>query len=214
MMKVSKKAIDLIIQSEINSEKYYNQKLIHPTFPGGASGITIGLGYDLGYNTPQKIKEDWNKLPEDAIILLQSVAGFKGDSAKTKLTTVIKNIVVPLEIAKEVFYKNTLPRFAKLASTSYPALPELFPDAIGAITSLVFNRGNALKGINREEMQNLVSLISKKDYKGIAQEVRNMKRIWVGKNLDGLITRREAEAKLIENSNRTYLDNELLSINE
>jgi hypothetical protein len=38
----------------------------------------------------------------------------------------------------------------------------------------------------------------KKDYKKIAKEFRSMKRIWLGKGLDGLLDRRESEAKLIE----------------
>jgi hypothetical protein len=32
----------------------------------------------------------------------------------------------------------------------------------------------------------------------LAKEFRKMKRIWKGKGLDGLIERREAEAKLVE----------------
>ena len=47
-------------------------------------------------------------------------------------------------------------------------------------------------------MRNIRDLIPKKDYKGIAKELRKMKRIWQGKGLDGLIERREAEAKLVE----------------
>jgi GH24 family phage-related lysozyme (muramidase) len=47
-------------------------------------------------------------------------------------------------------------------------------------------------------MRNIRDLIPKKNYKAIAKEFRKMKRIWEGKNLDGLLTRREAEAKLIE----------------
>ena len=47
-------------------------------------------------------------------------------------------------------------------------------------------------------MVNIKNLIPKKDYKKIAKEFRNMKRIWIGKNLDGLLERREAEAKLVE----------------
>jgi GH24 family phage-related lysozyme (muramidase) len=64
--------------------------------------------------------------------------------------------------------------------------------------SLVFNRGTSLVGDKRLEMRNIKVLIPKKDYKKIAQEIRSMKRLWRGKNLDGLIERREAEAKLIE----------------
>ena len=74
----------------------------------------------------------------------------------------------------------------------------MHPDAYGAIISLVFNRGTSLKGDSRKEMVNIKNLITKKDYKKIAKEFRNMKRIWVGKSLDGLLERREAEAKLVE----------------
>jgi GH24 family phage-related lysozyme (muramidase) len=63
---------------------------------------------------------------------------------------------------------------------------------------LIFNRGASLKGERRLEMRNIRSLIAKKDYSNIAKEIRKMKRIWVGKNLDGLIKRREDEAVLIE----------------
>jgi GH24 family phage-related lysozyme (muramidase) len=47
-------------------------------------------------------------------------------------------------------------------------------------------------------MRNIRDLIPKKDYKGIAKELRKMKRIWQGKGLDGLLERRDAEAKLVE----------------
>jgi GH24 family phage-related lysozyme (muramidase) len=47
-------------------------------------------------------------------------------------------------------------------------------------------------------MVNIKNLIPKKDYKKIAKEFRSMKRIWLGKGLDGLLDRRESEAKLIE----------------
>jgi GH24 family phage-related lysozyme (muramidase) len=47
-------------------------------------------------------------------------------------------------------------------------------------------------------MRNIKNLILEKNYNGIAKELRKMKRIWQGKGLDGLLERREAEAKLVE----------------
>jgi GH24 family phage-related lysozyme (muramidase) len=47
-------------------------------------------------------------------------------------------------------------------------------------------------------MRNIRDLIVKKDYKKIAQEIRKMKRLWIGRGLDGLIQRREDEAALVE----------------
>ena len=89
-------------------------------------------------------------------------------------------------------------KFARLAEKAFPKLDELCDDAYGAIVSLVFNRGSALSGDSRLEMRNIRDLVPKKDYKGIAKELRKMKRIWQGKGLDGLLERREAEAKLVE----------------
>ena len=54
-----------------------------------------------------------------------------------------------------------------------------------------------MKGDSRKEMRNIRAYVQEKNYKKIAQEIRNMKRLWVGKNLDGLLTRREAEASLM-----------------
>jgi GH24 family phage-related lysozyme (muramidase) len=55
-----------------------------------------------------------------------------------------------------------------------------------------------MQGDSRLEMRNIRNLVPKKDYKGIAKELRKMKRIWKGKGLDGLLARRDAEADLVE----------------
>jgi GH24 family phage-related lysozyme (muramidase) len=47
-------------------------------------------------------------------------------------------------------------------------------------------------------MRNIKNLVPKKNYKSIAREIRSMKRLWLNKGLDGLLERREAEAKQIE----------------
>jgi GH24 family phage-related lysozyme (muramidase) len=63
---------------------------------------------------------------------------------------------------------------------------------------LVFNRGTKLTGDSRIEMRNIKTLIPLKKYKEIASEIKKMKRLWRGKNLDGLLERRDAEAKMVE----------------
>lgn len=100
--------------------------------------------------------------------------------------------------ALDIFYSITWPKFTKLTNKTFLGATELKEDAYGAIVSIVFNRGTSLNGQSRLEMRNIKELIPFKDYKGIAKEVRKMKRLWVGKGLDGLLERRETEAKLIE----------------
>ena len=58
-MIVSKKGVDLIVESEISGESVYNSKYKSPIWPQSASGITIGIGYDLGYMTTSKVESDW-----------------------------------------------------------------------------------------------------------------------------------------------------------
>jgi GH24 family phage-related lysozyme (muramidase) len=73
-------------------------------------------------------------------------------------------------------------------------------DTKGALVSVVYNRGNRLEGDSRAEMRAIVDLIAKQDYEGIAEQIEKSKRLWEGKNLDGLVIRREAEADLVRDS--------------
>lgn len=200
-MNVSNRAIDFIIAEEVTSEASYNKRLIHPTWAGGDSGVTIAIGYDLGYNDKATIANDWGKhLSASDIQLLQSVSGIKGEKAKAALTDKIKAITIPFSVAKEVFISVSLPKFWNMAKKIYPQIDTLNADTQGALTSMVYNRGNSLEGIRRTNMRNIVPLVAAQDYEGIAKEIDASKSLWVGKGLDGLIKRREKEANLILDS--------------
>lgn len=198
---ISQKALDLIIKHEVGGgEAYYNKALKKPCYPGGASGVTIGVGYDLGYNSEDQFTADWGKvLTGDIFARLSKCLGAKSASAKS-LIPAVKDIEIPWESALKVFKESTLPRFVKETLKAFPGADELHPDAFGALVSLVFNRGAAVTGKNREEMKNIRGLISSKNYAAIAKEIVNMKRIWVGKGLDGLLRRRDEEAALVKGS--------------
>lgn len=198
---ISKKAIDFIIQHEAGGKVYYDKLLQKPTWPGGQSGVTIGLGYDLGYNTEKQFMADWSPvLNLNFVNALRPVLGIKGDKAKAMIKGEILNVRVPYLAAYEVFAKSSIPRFYALTKSIYPQLEELNEDTQGALVSLVFNRGSSLNGDSRKEMKAIVDLVAKKDYLGIAEEIEKSKRLWEGKGLDGLVVRREAEADLIRDS--------------
>jgi hypothetical protein len=196
---LSPKAEALILEHEVGGgQAYYNKKLIHPTWPGGASGVTIGVGYDLGYNTSAQFTADWgSRLDKGAAERLAKCLGSKGTAAKA-LIPGVKDIAVPWAAASAVFFARTVPRFYKQAQGAFPGMERLPLDAQGALVSLVFNRGTSMKGKSRVEMRAIRDLVPKGDLKGIAAELRKMKRLWMGKGLDGLIRRREDEAKLVE----------------
>jgi len=218
-MTVSQKSLDMIIGFEVTSQKYYEKSLIHPTFPKGDSGCTIGIGYDIGYNTKSQVQSDWEgKILQPEIDRLKTVAGIKGQNAKEVLPTII-DISIPFKEAKEVFIEKSMVRFAKMTSMAYKGVEELEPDAQGALLSLVYNRGSSTyyepsdssDSGRRKEMHNIIPLVAAKDYTGIAGEIRAMKRLW-GSNMQGLLNRRDDEAGMVENSVREYTEEEKINL--
>lgn len=198
----SQKTLDLLLEYETGGGKeYYNKYLSKFTWPGGASGPTIGIGIDCGYYTPAELAKMLSFLKETELDLVKKASGKTGVNGK-EYTKILRKegIVVSWEQAEEIFKQFTWPKFTRVAEKAFPDLDKLHPDAYGAIVSLVFNRGSSMKGDSRKEMRNIRALVSEKNYKKMANEIRNMKRLWVGQNLDGLLKRRDAEASLLESA--------------
>jgi hypothetical protein len=204
---LSKKSLDLILEFEVGGgENYYNKFLKNPAWPEGQSGVTIGVGYDLGYVNKSEFSEDWKDLPKEIFDRLYKVVGIKGYNAKN-LIRGLKDITIPWDLALKVFNNKTVTKFYNLTKQTFPNFDNLPEDAKGGLVSLVFNRGNALEGDRRREMKLIrdgMKLVSNYDQKAltfIANQIRNMKRIWIGGSIEkGMNRRRDAEAKLIEDS--------------
>jgi hypothetical protein len=199
---LSPKAYKLILDYEVGGgPSYYNKQLKHPCYPGGESGVTIGIGYDMGYNTVAQFEADWIAiLDQTSYSRLVIHLGKKGNNAKAAIPSV-KDISIPWESAEIVFKGNTLPRFIKETKKAFPGAEKLHSDAFGALVSLVFNRGGSTTGSSRSEMLNIKNaIVNGHDdiYNYIAAQIIDMKRLWVGKGLDGLLTRRNDESKLVK----------------
>jgi len=206
--------LEWIVKFEISSEAYYNRFLKHPTWPGGESGVTIGVGYDLGFVTVAQMRRDWGgKIADADLKKLEKVCGLKGEKAQTKVKLVsIRTVSVSLESASRVFYTSSLPAFAKKCLKAYPGIEKLPADAQAAVLSLVFNRGTRKSGSSRREMKAMESLVVSAELDGIAEQILSMKRLWQDRGLDGLLRRREVEAELVRNSKRDYEATELVRI--
>ena len=204
---LSKKSLDLILEFEVGGgENYYNKFLKNPSWPGEQSGVTIGVGYDLGYVNKAEFTNDWKELNQKDFDRLYKVVGIKGIAAKD-LTRGLKDISIPWDLSLKVFMNKTVTKFYNLTRETFPNFDNLPEDAKGGLVSLVFNRGNALEGDRRREMKlirdgmKLVSVYDQKALTFIANQIRSMKRIWLGGSIEkGMIRRRDAEAKLIEES--------------
>lgn len=205
LIPVSPKALDLIYNYEIGGGKaYYEKFLSRPTVPAWkttSSGVTVGIGYDCGYNSPATIQKDFEGiLPQSQIDSLKSVSGLKGKSAYYNGLPRVKNLVIlPFDDADKLFKKTSLPKFSKLTQDAFGLSDNrLTPDCNGALVSLVFNRGSSLSGDSRKEMRWIKTNIASGQEQKVPSDIRSMKRLWSYTKLKGLHLRRDAEAKLFE----------------
>src|SRR5688572_23553248 len=158
----SRTSLDLILRFEVGSRSRYEKEFQRPVWPGASSGVTIGIGYDLGVASKAAISSDWEAyLHEPELAALLAVQGVCGPAAK-KLAQSVSRIVIPLEAAEQVFYLRTLPAFAALTRRTFPGVDKLPPDAQGMMLSLVYNRGCDLRGHRRSEMAQLAALLDRK----------------------------------------------------
>ena len=197
--RISDQAFDLILKYEVSSRVYYDRYLSKPTWPGLSSGVTIGIGYDLGYNTSAQFSRDWSRhlVPSATFKRLAATLSVKGVRAAALIKN-LSDIRIPWESALTVFRASTLPRFLDLTIRTYPGSEKLHPDILGALVSVIFNRGASLTGSRRKEMFMLREAVRVGDLSQIEMLIRQMKRLWVGTKFRGLVQRRNAEADLVK----------------
>ena len=211
-LECSASSLDEIVKFEVSSREFYNRKLQSPTWPGGHSGVTIGIGYDIGVTSRAETKADWSgEIPDADLTALLVAQGTTGEPAKI-LAMRLKAIRIPFETASSVFYKSTLPRYAKSTRLIYPGVQNLPADAQGMLLSLIYNRGTKLTGPTRTEMAAIKALVAegKTALDAIADQVESMVRLWP--DLPGLQKRRRREAALIRKSDREYRPEELIRV--
>ncbi|MCW2285927.1 hypothetical protein M2323_003764 [Rhodoblastus acidophilus] len=198
---IAKEAAAFIIASEISSEAAYNAKYTHPIWPGGNSGVTIGIGYDVGTVSAILLASDWaGELAADVVKRLSTSCGVLGPSAAGFLAK-FRDITVPYAVADRVFFKVSLPQFVAHTERALANTAQLHPDSLGALVSLTYNRGASFNkpGDRYREMRAIRDHMADRRFDLIPGELRAMKRIWAGlPNLRGLVLRREAEAELFE----------------
>jgi len=209
-LQVSRAGIDALIAYEISSQAYYQNRLTRPLWPGGYSGVTIGIGYDLGYNSVARIRRDWQGLLADrSVEFLVRAAGVRGDLARKHVIR-LRGVRVPFAVARQVFHQSTLPETAQATRRTYPGIEQLPSDAQAALLSFVYNRGARMSGSRRREMKEIRYRVADGDLLGIANQLRAMKRLWDRSRLAGLHKRRDAEAEMVAGARHKYSDDELV----
>jgi GH24 family phage-related lysozyme (muramidase) len=198
---ISDRAIQLIITFEITSEALYEKLYRRPTWPAGKSGVTIGIGYDLGYVQSAQVGRDWTaSLGAPAVRTLSLVCGLTGEAAHQALQKVTA-VDVPFAAASAVFEQTSVPRTTAETAGALPGSDALSPECLGALVSLVYNRGPSFSadGDRYTEMRAIKADVMQKNFTDIPAQLRSMKRLWEGDpNAVGLLRRRELEALLFE----------------
>src|SRR5215831_4428402 len=117
---ISERATKLIVAFEVSDEKSYVRAYQRPTWPQGASGVTIGIGYDIGYARRDWLHEDWQTMIADAQIQsLEAACGVKGPAADDLLPS-LRSVVVPWDAAMQEFLKWTQPRTVAETEAALP----------------------------------------------------------------------------------------------
>lgn len=177
---ISQDADDLIINEETGGRAYYEATEISPDWPGGASGVTIGIGYDVGYSTPDEIFADWSgRIAPEAVAALQSVAGINGSPAQSHARE-LHWITVPWDAAIGVYHEKDLPKWMGICERALPNFDKLNPDQKGATGSLTFNRGASfdMLGDRYTEMRNIKDHMAAERFDLIPAEFLSMRRLW------------------------------------
>ena len=198
--------VAFIALEETGGLAYYDDVSRFPHYPGEASGITLGVGYDLRFHSENQFRNDWGDHLSQAVLdELSKDIGQKGTKKRVK---VLKNlgIDIPFKFAWPVFIKTLLPNHYSKTEGIYQSLPRLPDLCRSVLVSLVYNRGVKLSGGTRTEMKNIQTILIEADNPDfhkqkikmilgdVEDQILSMKRLW---DMDsGLVKRRQMEANI------------------
>jgi len=204
---------DLIIYYEVGGKKSYIRNYQTPQVPAWkttSSGVTVGIGVDLGHMSKTSIQKTFqNIISQKQIDSLKSASGYKGQKAYYVALPKVKYTVnIDWESAHRILIDRTLPTYSKRTSDAFGITKtQLHGDLNGALISLVYNRGSSMRGSSRREMREIRDDIYKKDYSQIGNHIRSMKRLWSYSSLKGLHLRRDKEAMFADRSFDSFQKN-------
>src|SRR5882672_11269646 len=198
MAEFDKEAFDFIVRQEVTSPAYYTKHYQNPEWPGGASGITVACGYDLGYASPKKITEDWARhVSADMLKVMIHCSGVKGIEAKALLPSVRSQIKIPWDVALDVFSNRDVPLWSGEVQRAVKNTDKVSPLCFGMLVATAYNRGCG--GFHSDasrfvEMRHVANDMASTEFKLIGNEFLGMRRLWP--NMRGLRDRYTETASL------------------
>jgi GH24 family phage-related lysozyme (muramidase) len=183
-------AVTLIAREEVGDRHGYEIQAGHPTWPGGESGVTIGIGFDLRFET--SFEDDWVfVLPPASLGALKPWIGKQGGP---QAVIELAHVAIPFKAAWTVFTRFSLLTYAGKTSAAFPGYHSLPPLCRGALVSLVYNRGADMSGDRRREMRAIRDLVEYGELAAVPAQLEAMQRLWP--SVPGLQARRRREADL------------------
>lgn len=180
-MDISDKAFNYIVEQEDSNEAYYSRFYQHFDWPEGASGPTVGIGYDCGYVTVDECKQDWDGIiDEGAIGHLASACGYRGGNACAFVRQNKFNVTITWDQALAEFRNRELPKWIGRVANALPNCDCLSGDSLGALVSLAYNRGASFDapGGRYGEMRAIKLHMATKQFEKIPGEFLSMRRLW------------------------------------
>lgn len=178
---ISDTALNLIVTEEDGNPAYYTAHYTHFEWPGGASGPTIGVGYDCGYSTPDEAEADWKDyLDANMIVAIREACGRTGAAASAWVPANRNRVTVPFAVALEQFKQKEIPQWDAKVSVALPNYDLLPLDCRGALLSLSYNRGVSYShpGARDLEMRNIRADMVAKNFADIPTQFLSMRRLW------------------------------------
>jgi hypothetical protein len=189
---------DLVVRWEIGSQAQYVRQYQGVICPGGGSGPTIGIGYDLGTHTPSEIRAAWGWHP--AIEELVTASMQVGPDRCAAWRAKHRDIRVSYDDAVRVFATHDWPRYVAMAARAYRnGWDGLTSAHQSGLAGNGYNRGFTFVGSRRSEMREIRdTCVPGHMAPCTADQLRASCRVWEGTKLyAGLCARRRAEAAFV-----------------
>ena len=194
---VSESGQALIVQFEVGGRATYEKRYTRPICPAcasTASGVTVGIGYDLRHNSAGAILRDWAAHPQrHRMIEAQGLGGQRAIAATREL----QDVVVTWPQANAVFRDSTLPHYWTVCRRSFgPAFATAPQSVQDALVSVCYNRGGSTVGPGRTEYRFIRDhCLPRGQVTCTADQIRAMSRLWRNTPIEaGMTRRRYAEA--------------------
>ncbi|MGO4326959.1 glycoside hydrolase family protein, partial [Cupriavidus sp. M-11] len=155
-------------------------------WPGWASGVTLGPGYDMKERSTSSIKRDMVAIgiKESTAIAISAASGLGGSEA-LKFAKDNSALIILTEAQEFALLRHVVPGYENMVKTAIHV--DLDQNEFDAITSYAYNPGDSwakvVSFINDGKIEEAMAIIRKNIYSG-------------GKIATGLVKRREDETKL------------------